>query len=101
MNELFIRPTGVPPLDLNSPVERFKPEQGGPSFSEVLGDAIQEVNNLQSQAGEEVQKAMTGEITDIHTAMIAVQKADVSFQMMMQVRNKLVSAYQEIMKMQV
>jgi flagellar hook-basal body complex protein FliE len=44
---------------------------------------------------------MTGEATDIHTAMIAVQQADVSFQMMMQVRNKLVSAYQEIMKLQV
>jgi flagellar hook-basal body complex protein FliE len=101
MNELYIRPAGIPPLDLNTPSERVRPEQSGPSFSEVLGDAIQQVNTLQAQAGEEVQKAMTGEITDIHTAMIAVQKADVSFQMMMQVRNKLVSAYQEIMKMQV
>ena len=101
MNDLFIRPAGVPPLEPNFPAERINPEQGGPAFSEILGNAIQEVNDLQSQAGEEVQKAMTGEITDIHTAMIAVQKADVSFQMMMQVRNKLVSAYQEIMKMQV
>ena len=101
MNELFIRPAGVPSLDVNPTAERINSEPGGPAFSEMLGEAIQEVNNLQSQAGEEVQKAMTGEITDIHTAMIAVQKADVSFQMMMQVRNKLVSAYQEIMKMQV
>ena len=100
MNEIFIRPTGLPDLNLPS-TKPAKTEQDGTSFSEILGTAIQEVNDLQSQAGDQVQKAMTGEMTDIHTAMIAVQKADVSFQMMMQVRNKLVSAYQEIMKMQV
>jgi flagellar hook-basal body complex protein FliE len=105
MNDIFIRPNGIPNLDpvpsIDRATDRSKTEHGGAAFSEILGNAIQEVNNLQSRAGEEVQKAMTGEITDIHTAMIAVQKADVSFQMMMQVRNKLVSAYQEIMKMQV
>ena len=100
MNEIFIRPAGLPDLNLPSS-KSAKTEQDGASFSEILGNAIQEVNDLQSKAGEQVQQAMTGEVTDIHTAMIAVQKADVSFQMMMQVRNKLVSAYQEIMKMQV
>jgi flagellar hook-basal body complex protein FliE len=100
MNDIYIRPAGSPNLDIPS-FEPKKTEQGETPFSEILGTAIQEVNDLQSKAGEEVQKAMTGEMTDIHTAMIAVQKADVSFQMMMQVRNKLVSAYQEIMKMQV
>ena len=44
---------------------------------------------------------MTGESQDLHTTIIAVQKADLSFQMMMQVRNKIVQAYQEIMHMQV
>jgi flagellar hook-basal body complex protein FliE len=101
MNELSIKPTGSSGIDLPSLPDRVKAEQGGPEFSEILGTAIKQVNDLQSKAGEEVRKAMTGEATDIHTTMIAVQKADVSFQMMMQVRNKLVSAYQEIMKMQV
>lgn len=73
----------------------------GADFSKMLGNAIEEANDLQTQAGVEVQKVLTGEINDIHSAMIAVQKADVSFQMMMQVRNKLVAAYQEIIKMQV
>ena len=100
MNDLSIKPTG-PHIDLASLPDRVRIEEGGTEFSEILGTAIKSVNDLQSKAGEEVQKAMTGEMTDIHTAMIAVQKADVSFQMMMQVRNKLVSAYQEIMKMQV
>jgi flagellar hook-basal body complex protein FliE len=101
MSDFFINSVGKPNLDVTSVGDRAKSEQSGTAFSEILGNAIDEVNNLQAQAGEEVQKAMTGEITDIHTAMIAVQKADVSFQMMMQVRNKLVSAYQEIMKLQV
>jgi flagellar hook-basal body complex protein FliE len=78
-----------------------KTVEDGQSFGLMLEDAMQQVSQLQSQAGEEVRKVLTGEITDIHTAMIAVQKADVSFQMMMQVRNKIVSAYQEIMRMQV
>ena len=44
---------------------------------------------------------MSGESQDLHTTVIAMQKADLSFQMMMQVRNKIVQAYQEIMRMQV
>jgi flagellar hook-basal body complex protein FliE len=101
MSNLSINPADRTRLDIGSLTERSKPETGATAFSEILGNAIDQVNNLQAAAGEEVQKVMTGEMTDIHTAMIAVQKADVSFQMMMQVRNKLVSAYQEIMKLQV
>ena len=44
---------------------------------------------------------MSGEVEDVHTAMIAMQKADLSFQLLMQVRNKLVEAYREVMRMQV
>ena len=51
--------------------------------------------------GEAVQKLMTGESQDLHATLIAVQKADLSFQMMMQVRNKIIQAYQEIMRTQV
>ena len=76
-------------------------ESSGSSFGDVLENAIQEVSNLQQKAGTESQKLLTGNSQDIHSAMVALQKADVSFQMMMQVRNKLVSAYQEIMKTQV
>ncbi len=71
------------------------------SFGSVLKDAISTVNDLQQQSDHEIQKLMTGETQDLHTTMIAVQKADLSFQMMMQVRNKIVQAYQEIMRTQV
>lgn len=70
-------------------------------FGEVLKDAISTVSELQNQSNQEIQKLMTGESKDLHTTVIAMQKADLSFQMMMQVRNKIVQAYQEIMRMQV
>ena len=76
-------------------------DQDGPSFGNVLKDAISTVNELQQQSDHEIQKLMAGETQDLHTTMIAVQKADLSFQMMMQVRNKIVQAYQEIMRTQV
>jgi flagellar hook-basal body complex protein FliE len=76
-------------------------DSGGPNFGAVLKDAIFTVNELQKQSDQEIQKLMTGESQDLHATLIAVQKADVSFQMMMQVRNKIVQAYQEIMRMQV
>ena len=82
-------------------LDEVKVIEKGPGFGEFLQNALQEVNALQSQAGQATHDVMTGEIKDIHSAMIAVQKADISFQMMMQIRNKLVSAYQEVMKMQV
>jgi flagellar hook-basal body complex protein FliE len=73
----------------------------GATFGDVLREAISTTNELQKQSNQEIQKLMTGETQDLHATLIAVQKADLSFQMMMQVRNKLVQAYQEIMRTQV
>ncbi len=76
-------------------------DSGGLDFGEVLKNAITTVNEVQKQSDQEIQKLMSGESQDLHATLIAVQKADLSFQMMMQVRNKIVQAYQEIMRMQV
>jgi flagellar hook-basal body complex protein FliE len=76
-------------------------EKSGTGFGEILKDAISTANELQKQSDQEIQKLMTGESQDVHTTVIAMQKADLSFQMMMQVRNKIVQAYQEIMRMQI
>ena len=70
------------------------------SFGNVLQDAIKQVNSLETDSQTEMNKFLSEE-TDIHTVMMALEKADISFQVMMQVRNKIVSAYQEIMKTQV
>lgn len=98
------------PLNLN-PLSPLKPladlgQTGsesaaeGPVFADILKQALQEVDAAQHSAEQEVRNLMTGESTDMHTAILAVQKADVSFQMMMAVRGKLIDAYREVMRMQ-
>lgn len=76
-----------------------QPAQGA-SFGKLLNEAVQQVNDVEKTSQGELQKYLTNE-SDLHSVMIALEKADLSFQMMMQVRNKIVQAYQEIMKSQV
>jgi flagellar hook-basal body complex protein FliE len=66
----------------------------------VLTNAINTVNSLNDSAGAQVNNLLQGGGGDMSSVMIAVEKADVSFQLMMQVRNKIVTAYQDIEKMQ-
>lgn len=73
--------------------------EGGPSFFDTLKEAIGEVNSLQSEADDSIEKLVTGEQPDVHGTMIALEKADISFRMMMEVRNKILDAYQELMRM--
>jgi flagellar hook-basal body complex protein FliE len=101
MKELII---GQLNPNLQLPEVRKVKDLGGDkdvSFGDVLKDAISTANQLQRQSDQEIQKLMAGETQDLHTTLIAVQKADLSFQTMMQVRNKIIQAYQEIMRMQV
>jgi flagellar hook-basal body complex protein FliE len=70
-------------------------------FGEVLRDSLAEVNRLQQEADTAVESLVTGKGLSLHETMIALEKADLSFRLMMQVRNKIVEAYREIMSMQV
>jgi flagellar hook-basal body complex protein FliE len=72
----------------------------GESFASVLSSAVQNVNQLNDSAANQVSNLLQGGGADLNNVMVAVEKADVSFQLMMQVRNKIVSAYQDIEKMQ-
>ena len=72
-------------------------EATGKSFGALLQDAIGEVNQAQLHAGEMTNRFAAGEPLDIHQVMIAGQEASVMLNMAMQVRNKLVDAYQEVM----
>src|SRR5947208_9512444 len=69
-------------------------------FMETLRGAMDQAGTLQGAAEEKVSAMLEGNGMDVHSAMIAVEKADLSFQLMMQVRNKIVAAYQEISRMQ-
>ena len=82
------------------PKPAAQPAQPGGSFGKMLNEAIQQVNDVEKGSQGELQKFLSNE-SDLHSVMIALEKADLSFQTMMQVRNKIVQAYQEIMKSQV
>lgn len=80
------------------PVSTGKPDG---SFKSALTDAISEVQRLQTEADTTIKKLVSGEIKDVSETMVAVERADVSFQTMMAVRNKILAAYDEVMRMQV
>jgi flagellar hook-basal body complex protein FliE len=69
-------------------------------FRDVLHSAIDDIQQLEGEAETKVAGVIQGNGADVHSAMIAVERADLSFQLMMQVRNKIVSAYEEISRMQ-
>jgi flagellar hook-basal body complex protein FliE len=72
----------------------------GASFSDMLSGAINEVESSRNAANNSVGQFLSGEGNDLHSTILSSQRADLEFQMFMQVRNKVVSAYQEVMKMQ-
>ena len=71
------------------------------SFKETLSEFIKDVNELQLKAEDAIEKAITGEVNNIHDVMIAVEKAKTSFELLMEIRNKMLDAYRELMRMQV
>lgn len=69
---------------------------GDSEFMNTLRTAMDQVGQLQSEADGKVAQLLTGNGQDVHSAMIAVEKAGLAFQMMVQVRNKIVQAYQQV-----
>ncbi len=76
-------------------------KEANTSFGETLNQTMRDVNALQSEAGKAVQRMVSGEATDTREVMIAVEKAKTSFELLMEIRNKTIDAYREIMRMQV
>ena len=71
------------------------------SFGNVLGRLVHDVNDKQAAAGETVRGLLGGQNVSLHQTMIAMEEASVSFQLMVEVRNKLLESYQELMRMQI
>ena len=101
-----IDPVGfsVPRIDSEtSAVSKPEVESSGgtESFGSALKSAVKEVNGLEVKADDLAAKLATGDIEDVHQAMVAMQKASLALQFTVQVRNKVIDAYQEIMRTQV
>jgi flagellar hook-basal body complex protein FliE len=94
-----ISPLRILPAELESAAAGPADGAGG-GFADTLRGAMEEMGDLSSAAETKVAGVLAGNGADVHSALIAVEKADLSFQLMMQVRNKIVSAYQEISRMQ-
>ena len=97
MNE--INPIG--PIQKQGAVDKPKdvtPQQKGSSFQETLQGFLKDVNSMQVKADQSIEKMAAGEITDVHQVMSTVEEANVAFNMMMEIRNKVMDAYQEVMR---
>jgi flagellar hook-basal body complex protein FliE len=95
----------TPILPISSPVlpdsiRTAGQSAGGGAFQDVFASAIQEVEAFGQNASASAQKFLSGEGEELHTTIMAAQRAELAFDMFLQVRNKVVSAYQEIMRMQ-
>jgi len=74
-------------------------EAEGLNFGKVLQNSISQIQEMNMNAEASLEKLATGEMQDVHQVMIAVEKANITFEVMMQVRNKLLDAYKEFMGM--
>lgn len=90
------------PIEMPSELAAPAPVGGGDdTFSSLLSNLVNDVNQKQAAAGQSVAALQSGQTMPLHQAVIAMEEANVSFQLMVEVRNRLLDAYQEVMRMQV
>ncbi len=95
-------PRPVEPIALPGAAAIAAPNQAtGGTFQQVLQAAISHVANSSAAAGDAVSNYLAGGSGELHSTILAAQKASLDFELLLQVRNKVVSAYDEIMKMQI
>jgi flagellar hook-basal body complex protein FliE len=96
MSAIF--PISAPTLP--QPIRATGEPRGNNAFRDALASAIQTVENSGQNAAAAVERFLSGDGEDVHTTVLAAQRAELAFEMFLQARNKVVSAYQEIMRMQ-
>jgi flagellar hook-basal body complex protein FliE len=93
--------SSIAPIQLPQMTQATGGAAGQPGeFQSALSSAINAIESQQNAASDSIQKFLTGENEELHTTVLATQKAELAFELGLQVRNKVVDAYQEIMKMQ-
>jgi len=76
-------------------------KSGNESFAQVLKESLDEVNDLQKKGEEAMSDIATGQVKDLHQAALAIDKAEMSMKLMLEVRNKAINAYKEILRTQI
>jgi flagellar hook-basal body complex protein FliE len=90
----------VAPLDPAGSVSKSASGNGGAAFQAVFDAAIQGVQNAQTSAASAVSSVLEGKGGELHSAILSTQRAELEFQLLLEYRNKVVNAYQEVMKIQ-
>lgn len=88
-------------LSVPSPSAGVSGGEAPKSFADTLKDAVGSVNQMQQESDTKIQELAVGKNHNIHDVMLTTEKADIALKLMVQVRNKIIEAYQEVMKMQV
>ena len=98
-----VKGIGLPPVGglPANPAAPATPGAPGASFGDVLKDSLSQVNALQQEADGAIRSLATGGTATLHDTMLALQQAELSFKLRLQVRTKIVEAYQEVLRMQV
>jgi flagellar hook-basal body complex protein FliE len=96
-----LRAPGIDGPTIINPATEVAPSQGTESFGNLLGRLVNEVNAKQNAAADAVHSLQSGGNVSLHQAVIAMEEASISFQLMVEVRNKLLESYQELMRMQI
>ncbi len=96
-----IIPIQAPIAPVQTPASPAVGTSGGTAFQSAFTDAIQQVESFGQNAKASINNFLSGEGEELHDVAIKTQEAEMSFDLFLQVRNKIVSAYQEVMRMQV
>jgi len=87
-------------MTLPEPIRHVGETRTGGTFQDAFAAAVQQVEATTQTASTSAQSFLSGENEELHSTVLATQKAELAFEMFLQVRNKVVSAYQEVMRMQ-
>ncbi len=99
MSEHFSRADSIRGITQEKPKATEETQSGQATFGEFFLDKLEEVNELNLEADNLVQQAVAGKDVSPHTTLIALQKADISFRLLMSVKERIVQAYQEVLRM--
>jgi flagellar hook-basal body complex protein FliE len=101
MSMQSISAPGILPQSIENPVRDAKSANGDMPFADMVKGLVTEANQQQLKSQDGVRQLIAGETDSIHDVVLTTSRADLAFRLMMEIRNRLIASYQEVMRMQV
>lgn len=86
---------------ISNPFKNNQTEKVTNDFSQILKNAISDLNNLDKEASNKINELLTGKLENVHDVMIAMEKSKIGLNLALEIRNKLIESYKEVMRMQI